>query len=193
MFEFVISPTEKVVTGAVYTPEFIRNYIVDNVISNFPKPSQIKIADIACGCGGFLLTIAAKLHNITNRPFSDIYKENIFGIDIADYSILRTKLILSLFAILNGEDKEVFEFNLFCDDSLTFDWRKKSKAIKTNDGFDAIVGNPPYVCSRNMNNDTLEVIKKWRFVNLGIPISIYPSFKLESKILIALVYSPISQ
>ena len=28
LFEFVISPADKEVNGAVYTPEFIRNYIV---------------------------------------------------------------------------------------------------------------------------------------------------------------------
>lgn len=178
LFEFVISPTEKVVTGAVYTPEFIRNYIVENVLLNFQSHSKIKIADIACGCGGFLLTTAAHLHKITKRSFFDIYRDNLYGIDIADYSILRTKLILTLFSIINGEDKEVFEFNLFCDNSLTFDWRIKSKTIKNNGGFDAIVGNPPYVCSRNMEVDTLKIIKKMEVCRSGHPDLYIPFFQI---------------
>ena len=37
LFEFVISPAEKEVNGAVYTPAYIRNYIVEYVIENLNK------------------------------------------------------------------------------------------------------------------------------------------------------------
>ena len=33
-FEFVISPQDKEVNGAVYTPEYIRKYIVDKTLNN---------------------------------------------------------------------------------------------------------------------------------------------------------------
>ena len=33
LFEFVVSPTDKIVTGAVYTPNNIREYIISNTLN----------------------------------------------------------------------------------------------------------------------------------------------------------------
>src|SRR5690606_24737615 len=58
-FEFVISPVDKEINGAVYTPEHIRNYIVDNAIKKIipNQNNRFIFGDIACGCGGFFHTI----------------------------------------------------------------------------------------------------------------------------------------
>ena len=63
-FEFVVSPQDKEVNGAVYTPEYIREYIVSRIIKQIiGNLDEKKYADIACGCGGFLITLARHLHN----------------------------------------------------------------------------------------------------------------------------------
>ncbi|WP_289028714.1 N-6 DNA methylase, partial [uncultured Algoriphagus sp.] len=54
VFEFVISPEEKIVTGAVYTPKNIREYIVNQCFNSLDDLANVKICDPACGCGGFL-------------------------------------------------------------------------------------------------------------------------------------------
>ncbi|MCH5686363.1 N-6 DNA methylase [Niabella sp. W65] len=108
-FEFVISPSDKVINGAVYTPNIIREYIVEHSLLMATKDiNDIKAADISCGCGGFLLSLAQKIRKQTGKKFKKIYKENLYGVDIAEYSITRTKILLILFAIMNGEDEKNF-------------------------------------------------------------------------------------
>ena len=73
-FELAIPSQEKVVNGAVYTPNYIKSFIVENSMSKVKKPlSEIKSADISCGCGAFLFTIANKQKIDTQRPFSKIF------------------------------------------------------------------------------------------------------------------------
>jgi len=74
-FELAIPSKEKVVNGAVYTPNYIKSFIVENSISKVKKPlSEIKSADISCGCGAFLFTIANKQKKETQRPFREIFE-----------------------------------------------------------------------------------------------------------------------
>lgn len=179
LFEFVVSPSDKVVNGAIYTPEYIRKYIVRNALQQYNGDlNTLKAADISCGCGGFLMSLVEALRDETGRTCGIIYKEQIYGIDIADYSIVRTKILLCLYAICNGEDCREFEFNLYTGNSLTFDWRCTCSEISQNNGFDIIVGNPPYVCSRNMDSETLELLKKFEVASTGHPDLYIPFFQI---------------
>lgn len=175
-FEFVISPEDKVITGAVYTPENIRNYIIKNVFNKWVGNIDNAIcADLACGCGGFLLTIANYLKESTYKSFKQIYKENLFGIDIASYSVNRAKILLCLNAILNGEDVN-FDFNFHIGNTLNFDINNVFS--NTINNFDIIVGNPPYVCSRNMDEESLSLVKNWSVGNSGHPDLYIPFFEI---------------
>ncbi|MFA6084635.1 class I SAM-dependent DNA methyltransferase [Mucilaginibacter sp.] len=179
LFEFVISPSDKIINGAVYTPVHIREYIVENAFNLYTGQLETIIgADIACGCGGFLLSMAAKLRERTNRSFSQIYGENIFGIDITSYSIDRTKILLTIYALMNGEDEQTFQFNLFTGNSLEFDWVANSERVEQNGGFDILVGNPPYVCSRNMDAETLALLERWEVSRTGHPDLYIPFFQI---------------
>ena len=91
IFEFVISPADKEINGAVYTPKNIRTYIIKETSHQLTKTS--KIGDIACGCGGFLFDYAILIHQKFGKSFKSIFKENLFGVDITAYSITRTKII----------------------------------------------------------------------------------------------------
>ena len=176
IFEFVISPSDRIINGAIYTPLEIREYIVKQAVA--AKENNIrnaKIADIACGCGGFLLSIAQKIKELTNKSYFDIYREQIFGLDIQPYSVTRTRLLLSLFALSNGEDKSVFEFNLYEGDALIFKWRDKYDNFE---GFDIIIGNPPYVCARNLEDNIKEHLLKWSVCRTGNPDLYIPFFQI---------------
>ncbi|WP_340152676.1 N-6 DNA methylase [uncultured Marivirga sp.] len=179
LFEFVISPKDKEVNGAVFTPEYIRKHIVESVIKNHEKNSiqELKIGDIACGCGGFFKTIAEVFKKETKKSYFEIYRDNIYGLDIEDYSIKRTKILLSLFAIINNEDPKEFEFNLYCGDALDFDW-SKIEQIKRNSGFDIIVGNPPYVGASKMDNKTKDLLQNWSVSRSGKPDLYIPFFEI---------------
>lgn len=172
VFEFVISPSDRVVNGSVYTPKDIRQRIIHECLDDIPTEElhAIRIADIACGCGGFLLDVAEYLHKRTGNSFVHIYRYNIFGIDIQDYSIERTKLLLSLLALKNGEDDD-FEYNLWCADTLEFDFADIEP-------FDVALGNPPYVCWRNLPVSTRERMKQYEVCRYGNSDLYIPFFQI---------------
>lgn len=179
LFEFVISPADRIVTGAVYTPKGVRKTILQRTLKNVEELGSIRIADISCGCGGFLMDAAQWIHEKTRKTYSDIFKDNIWGVDIQDYSIERTKILLSLLALFEGENAD-FEFNLTCRDTLDFrcgDW----DPLFT--GFDIIVGNPPYVCSRNLSEETHAKLSAYEVCSSGHPDLYIPFFQIAIEML----------
>lgn len=181
LFEFVISPSDKIVNGAVYTPKYIREFIIKNAIDNRVNLNLSTVCDVACGCGGFLYEYASKINALTNKNFIGIIEDNLFGIDVTDYSIERTKILLTLLALSNGEDQKEINFNLFVGDSLEFDWYKNSKRIENNGGFDFIFSNPPYVGSSNLDEKTKELMKNWYVASTGKLDLYIPFFEIGLK------------
>lgn len=176
LFEFVISPSDRVIDGAVYTPLHIRDYITNISFKFIKKTSnQLAIADISCGCGGFLFTACMLLKKKLKTDYYEIFKNNIYGIDIQAYSANRTKLLLSLLAIYYGEDRPHFIFNIYVGDSLSFDWKKHIPSFR---GFDLIIGNPPYVCSKNLSKHTKNLLKNWSVSSSGNPDLYIPFFQI---------------
>lgn len=174
LFEFVISPSDRIVTGAIYTPSKIRKRILENSLSMQQNLSSIRVADIACGCGGFLMDVAKYIHEKTGKSYFLVYQENIFGIDIQSYSIERCKILLNLLALSEGECSE-FEFNLLNADTL--DFHSEGWNVSFTD-FDVIVGNPPYVCGRNMEDGTKEKTKMYEVCNAGSTDLYIPFFQI---------------
>ena len=176
LFEFVVSPADRVINGAIYTPQKIRTFIVSEAFKKTNTvDASIKISDIAMGCGGFLFNSSIELKKRTGKTYSEIFRNHIFGIDIQEYSVNRTKLLLSLLALQSGEDIQEYEFNLFQGDSLDFDW--KIKIIDFN-GFSIILGNPPYVCARNLDLETKEKLKNWEVCKSGNSDLYIPFFQI---------------
>jgi hypothetical protein len=176
LFEFVISPSDRIINGAIYTPRYIRKYIISETLGKIDIiKSNYKLADISCGCGGFIFDASIEINNKTDISFSDIYKKHIFGLDIQNYSVIRTKLLLSLLALVNGEDRKAFHFNIYQGDSLDFQWKSKIKNFK---GFDTIIGNPPYVCARNLDLETREKLKLWEVCKSGNTDLYIPFFQI---------------
>ncbi len=181
LFEFVISPADRIVTGAVYTPERVRLNILSVCLSEISdeRLRDIRLADISCGCGSFLMNAAQVIHRRTGKPYSEIYRENIYGIDIESYAVERTKILLSLLAISEGEDSD-FVFNLLHRDTLDYamvGWEKEF------DGFDIIVGNPPYVCSRNLSEEMHEKLSRYEVCSSGHPDLYLPFFQIATDML----------
>jgi adenine-specific DNA-methyltransferase len=181
LFEFVISPADKEVNGAVFTPNNIRDFIVKQSIDKFLSTGgdlfNAKFGDIACGCGGFFKTIVDVIKLQTNNSYFDIFRDNIFGVDIQNYSIERTKILLTLHAIINGEDRVNFEFNMYQGNSLNFDWNLNPQ-IQQNEGFDIIVGNPPYVGASKIDDETKLLLKNWSVSASGKSDLYIPFFEI---------------
>lgn len=181
-FEQAIPSGEKVINGAVYTPNYIKNFIVEHSLKKVQKTKEdVLISDISCGCGAFLFTVAKKLKAETTKSFYQIFKDNIFGLDISESSIKRAEILLSLLALSKGEDNRAFEFNLHCANALAFDWFKHEEAVKKNNGFDLIVGNPPYVRAKNIDEASKKLLSNWIVTKSG-NIDLYiPFFEIGLK------------
>lgn len=176
LFEFVISPADRIINGAIYTPQKIRSFIVSETFRKINSTGdKFKISDISMGCGGFLFNASIELKKITGKTYSEIFKNNIFGLDIQEYSVNRTKLLLSLLALHSGEDIIEFDFNLFQGDSLDFNWSSK---LDNFIGFNIILGNPPYVCARNLETETKEKLKNWEVCKSGNSDLYIPFFQI---------------
>lgn len=182
LFEITIPSGDVVVNGAVYTPGYIKKYIVDSALAKIKKLDymNIRVADIACGSGAFLYTVAEVIKQNTDKTFFEIFKDNIFGLDISDYAIDRAETLLTLLAITQGEDIEQFHFNLFVGNALKFDWIKK---IPSFSGFDTIVGNPPYVRTKHIDAKTKLLMKRWKVAQSGNSDLYIPFFEIGVKYL----------
>jgi len=176
LFEFVISPADRIINGAIYTPLKIRDFIItQSFLTKKDILSNSKIADISCGCGGFLFNASKQLKKQTNKTYAEIFEHQIFGLDIQSYSITRTKLLLSVLALCEGEDEKEFHFNLFIGDALTFEWKEH---LNNFSGFDIILGNPPYVCSRHLSDETKTSLENWNVCKSGNPDLYIPFFQI---------------
>lgn len=177
LFEITIPTKDVAVNGAVYTPNYIKNYIVQESFKSISDKNyqNIKVADIACGTGAFLYTVAEKIKQKTKSSYFEIFKNNIYGLDISDYTIKRAKILLILLAISNREDKEEFEFNLNIGNALAFDWKKQYENFK---GFDIVLGNPPYVRAKNLSDETKALLINWEVTKIGNPDLYIPFFEI---------------
>ncbi|NGF56796.1 N-6 DNA methylase [Parapedobacter sp. SGR-10] len=176
LFEFVISPSDRIINGAIYTPSKIREYIIaQSFRREGNRIENVKIADIACGCSGFLYTAAKELRKRTGYSYQFIFQNQIFGLDIQEYSVTRSKLLLSLLALSEGEDIEEFHFNLHQGDALIFKWKDHYENFE---GFQIIAGNPPYVCARNLEDTIKENLQNWSVCKSGNPDLYIPFFQI---------------
>jgi type I restriction-modification system DNA methylase subunit len=141
LFELLIPDKDKQLNGEVYTPSYIVDYIINSTIDRVGY-----VCDPACGSGAFLLRVLKKFRQLARHTtYIEFLEKYVYGADVLDYAIRRTKIILSLFLLLNNEDKEEISFNLIANDSLRVDWKSTFTKIFASGGFDFIISNPPYV------------------------------------------------
>jgi len=154
----------KVDTGAVYTPGFLVNFLVDECLplTKNELNENVKLIDISCGSGIFLSTCYKRLvqrwriKNAKNGKLADtnpeilksILLQNIFGVDVDKNAVELTIFSLNLTLCTMLTPRQIWT-------QLQFDDLKESKNIVKNDffdyllenkpsGFDLVIGNPPF-------------------------------------------------
>ncbi len=141
---------------AIYTPLFLVDYILNNTLDKKLKNNtSCKILDPSCGSGVFLVESLRRIidknielkSKLTPNELKDILTSNIYGIDIDNDAIQMTLLSiqLTLFDYLNVEEIKHFKMpelinkNFFNDDFFNL-----NGLFNSLNGFDLIVGNPPW-------------------------------------------------
>lgn len=171
--ELLIPKNDRKVNGAFFTP----TYVVDFIIKEVSPKNKDKCLDPSCGCGAFLIGLVEYYQKTFNKSIKETIKENIYGSDILNYNVKRSKIILSLFGLLNNEIIEESDFNIYNQDSLKADWENE---------FEIIVGNPPYVKFQDLTNENrLYLIKNWKSIENGTFNLYFAFFELGHKLLTA--------
>lgn len=169
--ELIIPISDRKFNGAFFTPDYIIDFIIKEIQ---PKENETNL-DPSCGCGAFLVGLTDYYKKTFNKSIKKTVKENIFGSDILEYNIHRAKLILTIYALQNGEQLEESDFNLYHQDSLRTNWKMN---------FDNIVGNPPYVKFQDLTDDNRNYLTKhWTTVEGGTFNLYFAFFELGYKLL----------
>lgn len=154
-------------TGAVYTPSFLVNLLIDESLplSSAPDSSNenIKLIDPACGSGIFLVTAYkrlvqrwrwknskdGKIANTNPAILKNILSQNIFGIDVNQNSVNLSifSLQLALCSMLTPRQIWV-DFghldNLENRNIIHQDFFDYLVASNMSQDFDLVIGNPPF-------------------------------------------------
>ena len=175
MYEQFITKEERKKLGQFYTPEPIIDYILDQTgyINNIEDK---KIIDISCGSGGFTTRatnrLINKLKKETNKEMViDKVIDSIYGLDINPFAcyLAETNILLQLLDLIIGAKQNnprykvpkinIFQTNTIETPSLLSNEKQSTKDIKNKsekfkDGFDFVVGNPPYLEAKKMDKKT---------------------------------------
>lgn len=116
-------------SGEFYTPRSLSEFLVE---MTQPKVGE-KIADFACGTGGFLISALNYMNEQIRTPEDkEIVQANLFGIE--------KKPLPYLLAITNLILHDIDSPNILHDNSLS----KNIRDYKEEDKYDVILMNPPY-------------------------------------------------
>jgi type I restriction-modification system DNA methylase subunit len=141
---------------------------------------NITILDPACGSGAFLnqaLEFLIEEHKKIDElkfqllggsiVFPDveakILEKNIYGVDLNEESVEIAKLSLWLRTAQKGRKLTTLSNHIKCGNSLiddpevagekAFNWQNEFSEIFDKGGFDVIIGNPPYVDIKGLDNE----------------------------------------
>ncbi|WP_283607037.1 HsdM family class I SAM-dependent methyltransferase [Faecalispora anaeroviscerum] len=155
VLEEMVDLQERGKNGVVFTPHYIADYILKHA-TPFPFPEHCRVIDPACGSGSFLLPAAEVLHRISGKPMREIISEHLYGIDISEDQTRRSRVLLTLLALLTDGTADGLSFHIATADSLSCDWTDLFGCAD----FDAIVGNPPYLNTHTIPQKDAERLKK---------------------------------
>ncbi|SDD53987.1 TaqI-like C-terminal specificity domain-containing protein [Algoriphagus faecimaris] len=148
---------------------------------------QLTICDPACGSGAFLNQVLEFLmaeHRYVDELESQLFdsplilpnvenhilENNIFGVDINEESVQIARLSLWLRTAKKGRKLSSLNSNIKVGNSLiddpevagdlAFNWSAQFPKVFAKGGFDVVVGNPPYVQSHSLDEQSKEFIYK---------------------------------
>lgn len=171
IFELLIPADERKSNGMVFTPLHIKEFIIKEVLKNNHKQvDKLRICDPACGSSSFLITMSRYLKKNHGITYEYIIENIIYGIDIYPHNIDKSKLLLNLIAIEDGEIlKDDIKYNLIVGNSLDFNYKDAFREIFQGQsrGFDLVIGNPPYIRAKNISLDIKETLNNWEVSKVG--------------------------
>lgn len=154
--------------GIYYTPQYVVRYIVQQTLGRLlddeRDPLTLRVLDPACGSGAFLIEAFDVLRRAYIKYYPDmpiaeitnsILAHNLYGVDLDDQAVEVTRLNLSIRGAVSRQKLPNLTHikhgnSLIADDNIAgenlgFDWAMRFPDVINAGGFDAVIGNPPYV------------------------------------------------
>lgn len=147
--------------GVVYTPAPMVDALVDEALAPLARAAtdvlSLRVVDPACGTGAFLLGayrwLLARCADVPDAPARAL--RCLYGVDLdADAVALAAR---ALAAHAPGADVTA---RLVTADALALDWRARFPEVFARGGFDAVIGNPPYVSYAGRQSVALEPARR---------------------------------
>jgi len=164
VFESLIDLDRKKAEGAVYTPDYIIDYIINHSISIYDGNDIPTICDPSCGSGGFVvraILILSKKYNISEKEALKFVR----GVDINEQSVSCAKIIIELYFFSKDIEIHNLDSTIINNDTLLSSRENLLKQLHITNGIDILVTNPPYVKLQNISRDYRKSL-----------IDIYPNF-----------------
>lgn len=182
IFELLLSKDQVKEYGAIYTPQQIKEFIINKLIKNDNINENTTFLDLACGCGAIIISLAEIINRKYKISYRKIFEQMLFGIDIDKESIFKAELLSRILAITNNEVlDEDYAFNFICGNSLDDLTIRKMKIKEV----DYVIANPPYVRSKNIDSEVKKFLKNFKTSNIGNTDLYIPFFEIGLKILSA--------
>jgi type I restriction-modification system DNA methylase subunit len=167
--------------GIYYTPQWIVDQIVSRTVREYIRDKtvddlfEVKILDPACGSGAFLVAayqaLISQAESVAGRALDynarkDLFLSCIHGVDKDERACDIAKLNVSLQMAVSKRKLPSLSKNIQCGDSLmlhelegyskAMEWRKRFPAVfsRKGPGFDIILGNPPYLSTKDFDEST---------------------------------------
>ncbi len=163
-------------TGVFYTPEEIVDHMVQNALSQMDvcRNPYIKILDISCGAGYFLL----KCFTVLKQRFEAHYEEilqlhpelkelmpyDAIGRFIVEHNIWGADIDQSAVSLVQQTLQQAAggscHTHIICADSLLSGIESEEHADFWRGAFDCIIGNPPYIGHKNVEAEYKSLLYK---------------------------------
>jgi adenine-specific DNA-methyltransferase len=153
--------SDKKQNGVVFTPDWVAEFMVDEIFKRVKLTGDEKILDAGCGEGMFSIKVVKKFAALTGKNIEKVIEDNLYFIDISKDYIKKTEDNLRKLT-----ENKINKFNSIIDDFCFYDFKDK---------FDFIIGNPPYIRIQNLNDKREKLQKKYKTATNG-SIDIYFCF-----------------
>ena len=97
--------------GVVFTPKWVVDFMVDEILNSQKITGKEKILDAGCGDGVFSVVATQKFSNLTGKSINKVIEENIYFTDISKEYVEKTKQNLQ-----NLSENKIMKFNAILDD-----------------------------------------------------------------------------
>jgi len=152
IFENLIDLDRKKSEGAVYTPDYIIDFIIKKSLSLYKKDKPPLLCDPCCGSGGFLVRAIDIYSRQFNLDAKCVFLKYIRGIDVNPQAVSCAKIITELYFLDKRIKPPILERNIICSDTLLSTKKELTSRVGcSEEGVDLIVTNPPYVKLQNID------------------------------------------